>query len=375
MKVSYISNQVIPSKSAESIFVAKSCDHLVSNGCDVDLLCPMRHEFYLKVDVKSNYSLINWINIKLLPFPKIKGKYLIYHFFVLFHLLFNRPDVAYSRTVIGAFVALLLKIDTVLELHSLPPSQSLDGKILKIIKEFKSLKLIVCISSALKLDIKKFYEVDENKLIVEHDATDITNITHAVNQSDDTSKKLKLGYVGSLYPGKGMEIISELSHLINDDVSIIVYGGSEEEINSWKSKCSNNVEFKGYIPYSKIFEAISKFDVCLLPNQPSVQCAGHKKGTTDIGKYTSPMKMFDYMSAKKPIIASDLPILREILKDDFSYFSGYDNPNEWKERVYEILENRDESIKKSMLAFDAIKRFYNWDFRVKRILKEIEKRV
>lgn len=367
MKLSYISNQVIPSKSAESIFVAKSCSSLISSGYDVLLLCPMRRNFYINTSVAENYSIDNIPEIKYFPFPSVKGKYIIYHFFIFLSLLINRPNISYSRTVIGAFVSYILKIDTILELHSLPRKFSLDGWLFYFLSKKRRLKLLVCISNALKKDLIDVFKVSETIIHVEHDATDIKK---PINYEAATNVNfLNLGYVGSLYPGKGMEIISKLSHLlINKDIIITVYGGSSSEIQSWATQCASNVKFMGYTSYANIYDVVSTFDVCLLPNQPSVQCAGHKNGTTDIGKYTSPMKMFDYMAAKKPIISSDLPILREVLDETTAYFAKYDDPQDWLNKVNEIISNNYLAKDKANFAYNKIVNFYNWDFRVKRIM-------
>ncbi|MGF1684982.1 glycosyltransferase [Photobacterium minamisatsumaniensis] len=369
-KLSYISNQVIPSKSAESIFVAKSCDELASRF-DIQVLCPYRKDFYIESDVKQHYSLKNNLNIKKLPFfSTLKGKYAIFHLMAMLHIIKHKTDLVYSRTVIGAYLSTLIGKDSILELHSLPHEKSVDGKLLRLIANHRRLVKFVAISDALKQDLSDIFGIAKDKIQVEHDATDVNPLVNCVKE--ESSNTTILGYVGSLYPGKGMEVISAMSKLGDfENVEYHIYGGSEDEIKHWQGKCSKNVIFRGYIPYRNIFDAINTFDICLLPNQPSVLCAGYnnnKSNKTDIGKYTSPMKMFDYMTSMKPIISSDLPILREVLNEEICYFAPHDNYDAWVNQVKYINLEQLEAQEKARKAQKICIEYYNWASRMNRVL-------
>ena len=67
-----------------------------------------------------------------------------------------------------------------------------------------------------------------------------------------------------------------------------------------------------YLPYSKIEKKIRGIDICLLPYKSKITVSGN---IGDISKYTSPLKIFDYMILGKLIVCTNLPVLKEILKD------------------------------------------------------------
>ena len=46
--------------------------------------------------------------------------------------------------------------------------------------------------------------------------------------------KLKIGYVGHLYKGKGIEVIQLLLNKCNNDIEFHIVGGTEKDINEWK---------------------------------------------------------------------------------------------------------------------------------------------
>ena len=61
----------------------------------------------------------------------------------------------------------------------------------------------------------------------------------------------------------------------------------------------------------KLKHHISKMDVLIMPsNKKTLRSTG---GVGNIAKYTSPLKLFDYLSAGKLIIVSDLKVLNEII--------------------------------------------------------------
>ena len=75
----------------------------------------------------------------------------------------------------------------------------------------------------------------------------------------------------------------------------------------------------------------------MLPLQNYVSPDG---GKADISKWTSPMKMFEYMSYKKAIIASDLPVLQEILKDNYNaLIVDSKNIELWKDAITNLTTN------------------------------------
>ena len=66
------------------------------------------------------------------------------------------------------------------------------------------------------------------------------------------------------------------------------------------------VQLRGHVPYDRVPEVLSQATVTLLPlpDEPVARL------------FTSPLKLFDYMAAGVPIVASDLPALREVLQHE-----------------------------------------------------------
>ena len=92
------------------------------------------------------------------------------------------------------------------------------------------------------------------------------------------------------------------------------FGGRPADLRRWQASRRRlpNLKFWGHVSPARVPECLGQFGIALLPNQPSVRLPNGD----DIGRFTSPMKLFEYMAAGRAIIASDLPTLREVLTDD-----------------------------------------------------------
>lgn len=54
----------------------------------------------------------------------------------------------------------------------------------------------------------------------------------------------------------------------------------------------------------------------------------------DIARWTSPLKLFEYMAAGLPIVSSDLPVLRDVLKPEVNaLLCEPDQPKQWCEQL------------------------------------------
>ena len=52
-------------------------------------------------------------------------------------------------------------------------------------------------------------------------------------------------------------------------------------------------------------------DILIAPYAAQVSHAGGG----DIGRWMSPLKLFEYMAAERPVVTADLPVLREVVRD------------------------------------------------------------
>ena len=119
----------------------------------------------------------------------------------------------------------------------------------------------------------------------------------------------RLLYLGSLHRWKGVETAIRAMADIHG-AELWVVGGSDQRIAELGQLAeqlgvASRVRFRGRVEPRKRFEVIAECDICLLPLTHS-----------SIGsRYTSPLKLFEYMAMGRAILASDLPSLREILRD------------------------------------------------------------
>lgn len=120
-----------------------------------------------------------------------------------------------------------------------------------------------------------------------------------------------IGYAGHLYPWKGVDLVIEAVAALEDTHGLIV-GGHPQEPDLARVKafaeqlfCSGRVTFTGQLPPADVAARLQDSDVLVLPNPASAISRD----------FTSPLKLFEYMAAGRPIVASDLPSFREVLTD------------------------------------------------------------
>ena len=146
-------------------------------------------------------------------------------------------------------------------------------------------------------------------------ATDYTDARDATDYTDGTDgsgeRVFTIGYAGHLYPWKGVDLIIEAVSALKDTRGLIV-GGHDSEPDLARLKalandrdCATRIAFTGLIPPSDVAARLREADVLIVPNRKSAI-------STD---FTSPLKLFEYMASGRPIVASDLPSFREILRD------------------------------------------------------------
>jgi glycosyltransferase involved in cell wall biosynthesis len=168
-------------------------------------------------------------------------------------------------------------------------------------------------------------------------------------------------YSGSLHKGRGIELIVNLAKL-NPEINFLIIG----QLNSSNSFVnSDNLYFLGYVPYIEIRDYLKASDVLLMPYQNKVSI--NVKGQ-DTSKWMSPLKLFEYMSVNKPIISSNLPVLREVLKSNYNCkLVKYNSVSDWNDAINYLKFNRDVSNKLSNNAYLDFKTNYTWDIRALKI--------
>ena len=196
---------------------------------------------------------------------------------------------------------------------------------------------------------------------VAHDGADeVKNFSSKVNLKGPENI-LKVGYVGHLYKGRGIEIIIECAKRISD-ISFHLVGGMESDIEYWKNNLSllnlNNIFFYGFKSPNETLKYRNSFDIFLAPYSNQVSVFGNSGDTSRI---MSPLKIFEYMSHQKPIIASDITVLKEVLNNKNSILVKYDDINGWVNAINLLRQKQ----KREQLALNAYKDFkkYSWNNR------------
>ena len=126
-------------------------------------------------------------------------------------------------------------------------------------------------------------------------------------------------------------------------------------------RSGSRVHVIGFQPREQIPGLLMSSDVLVLPNSAKPKISSH---------YTSPLKLFQYMASGVPIVASDLPSIREILTDEMVFWFTPDDARSLAQQITYVLERKEESRQQAALAREAVKK-YTWDARTDAILAHI----
>ena len=285
-----------------------------------------------------------------------------------------QPDLVYGRDIFSCSIAVWAGLSTVIESHFPLWHGMLDAFSFRHSYKKNGFKRLIVISKALKKAYLKHYkDLHSDQVIVAPDGADpAENLKYRLPRKLGRMGALQVGYIGHLYEGKGMEVIEAVAAKM-PDVDFHIVGGLEKDIETWKRRITeSNVTFHGFISQKRLPEYITMLDICLLPNQNQVFSYGADatKNVKNISPFTSPLKMFEYMSYGKPIIASDLPVLREVLNEEIALMV---KPNDYEGWISAINMLRDPEIRKS-LGSNAKKVFlgqYTWKKRAQSILADL----
>jgi len=105
------------------------------------------------------------------------------------------------------------------------------------------------------------------------------------------NKKI-IGYYGALAQWFDYELVIELAKK-RPDYNIVLIGALYDDSYNKKMDEYKNVHYIGKIPYEILPNYAKKFDVCCIPFL-----------INDITQATSPLKLFEYMALKKPIVTT-----------------------------------------------------------------------
>lgn len=364
MKILYLSGFPIPSRAAHAVHAMKMCQALAKNGHEVILFACGREHDRLE-DLHGYYGVQNNFSVKLMPLVGVRGATL-FSLPQLYQELrtFDRRDtLVYARSIYGASLAARLGFRIVYEAHA-PPPHALIHWLEKRLFRAEGFRKLIVISDSLRQIYLALYGPIRG-IEVCHDAADISPAGGAPEYAwPGRPDRLQIGYVGHLYRGRGIDVILRCAaRLPHDDFHIV--GGTARDLQHWRKQGGGNVYFQGFIPPAQVPLVLSHCDVLLLPYQKGLSLGGRK---IDTSGWMSPMKLFEYMAARRVIIASDLPVLREVLNEGNAILVQPDDLDGWVSAITGC-EDREHRNRLAAAAYADFVANYTWERRAARALQ------
>ena len=287
-----------------------------------------------------------------------------------------RPDLLYSRSYECLVALSPFRIPFVLEAHGSPSTRFMRHAIGWLLHRKGFVRLVV-ITHALREEFLRLYPgLTHDRITVAPDGADPPPAGDGCGACPTFQHRegaVQVGYVGSLGPGKGLEVIVPLAREV-EEADFHVVGGSEASRREWAERARGvrNLHFHGYVPPFLTNGWRRAMDILTVPNQRSVLYRRASGRHGDIGSWTSPLKVFEAMAAGKPIVASDLPVLREVLEDgDNAMLVPADSVDAWAQAVRSLANDPGERERLGGSARRQLEARYTWQVRAGRILASL----
>ena len=233
----------------------------------------------------------------------------------------------------------------------------------------RSADLIICVSETVrKLILTKVSRQFDSQIVVLPNGVDIEKF--AACEPDysffQEKKSIKLGYTGTLKPEYGIDILLNaysLIHQTRKDITLHIFGaGPYYQKLKARVDLMDGVALHGAVPFEKMPGVLQSLDILCY--------------TTEIrNAFQSPIKLYEYMAADKPIVAAETPLVRELLGDnqrgllypigDYSILS---------QQILKLVGNFASAEVLAKKAFREVRENHSWHNRIIKLLNELKKR-
>lgn len=372
MRILYLFPEPLPLPKARAIQVLKTVNALAVQGIFV-------HLAYVPVlgvkDPFEYYGIDRFSNIQLVPLSRnLPGvlNYLKIHSNKFFLLRVRRwlqkaekngtgPQYAFVRhlKLAAGLIRICPGLPVIYEAHEIfadtaPPRKQ--NRLARLESDVvRRVHLCVAITENLANGLKQRYS-PERQIAVVPSATDVLDILPSKDWSRASSSIL---YAGSFFPWKGVDdLVVAAKYLPNCKIEIV--GGDSRVVaqcRALQDSSGAEILFSGQLSHTKVQQKM--FDACIavLPNR-----AG------SVSEFTSPLKLFEYMSNGCALVVSDLPVFHEVLEPDDAFWFISGDPVSLAGAIQTALSDPIEMARRAQKAGLKVYQ-YSWTERAAKILR------
>ena len=163
-------------------------------------------------------------------------------------------------------------------------------------------------------------------------------------------------YVGEMSEWHGADMLLDIAERLKEGVKFLLLGKQLEKLrgDAEERGVADKFVFVGFVKHEEMPKFISAADVGIAPYKPIEEMKKH-------GFYFSPIKIFEYMACGKPVVASDLEIIRDIISANrCGLLAKPGNAEDFASKIEVLL--RDEKMRERMgkNGRKAVSK-YTWD--------------
>jgi len=371
MRIAMISASRIPSRTANSIEVMKVAQSFLDQGHDLQLWVPGQPS------TTDDPDLVEWYGLhRSIPIERVGSKPFWRKYDFAWRAVRRsqqwHADLVYCWPLQAAAFSSMLRLRTALEIHDRPRG-AFGPYLLRYILKSKPARRILPITRALREWLATTYRVELQppRCIVEPMGVDL-DVYQSLPDPEEArtmlhvGQRMTVGYTGHLYSGRGLDLIVDLARR-NPELAFIWVGGEPAAVSEWERRLRaegvGNIRLIGFVPNKDLPLYQAACDILLMPYE--WQIAGSSGG--DTAQFASPMKAFEYMATGKAILASDLPVLREILDEEVAVLLPVNDVEAW-DLALKRLCREPETRRRLGQGAMARAQGYGWGERAGRIL-------
>ena len=364
MKLYYIANARMPTDKAHGIQIAKMCEAFSGLGVSVELVVSSRGSGSLE----EFYSLEHAIPVRRMPTLDLQFLGPIGYRMTALQFICGALFYLWAKALTGEqFVVYTVDMDafsfTPLSWVPRPLFAEMHGikKPGFLARRFFKRSGIVATNRLIAEELSKIFTLSPERVCIEPNGVDESASHNDISQQAARAR-LTLPpdqpfalYVGRFYAWKGLEILADAA--LESPLPIRLVGGTREEYERATGKSSGALHFSGVRPIDEVSLWLAAADVLLV--------LGTAKNE-DSYRYTSPMKVFEYLAARRATVVSRTPAMESVVQEDAAFWYTPDDARSLARAIREAHTSPEAPAKIQAGAAFAAK--HTWRQRAGRIL-------